>query len=145
MVKDYIICDKTINRDCKEVWRYFTRSQHLQKWFVPGARIEPIIGGSFYEPWCDQYGNIFINCGRIVEIKRNYYLKIIWPEQDSNIETTLEIWFVAVRDKTKIKLKHSGFLEFDDMDGETLFAGYNRNWQSHLRNLQKYAERVSCI
>lgn len=140
MVKDHIILSKVIHKECREVWKYFTKTHHLQNWWGSGVSMELILGGSFVEKWLDQSGNVCVTYGRIVDFKQNSYLKILWQDEGWEVATLLEVWFVAVKSETKVKIKHSGFSVFIEGGREELLKVHEKGWKYHLSRLQKYID-----
>jgi uncharacterized protein YndB with AHSA1/START domain len=140
MVRDCIILSKLVDQERKEVWKYFTQTYHLQKWWGLEASIEAVLGGHFFEQWFDQNGELCITHGRIIKFKQNFCVQMLWEDDDWEEVTVLEIWFVAVKRKTRIKIKHSGFSVFQEEDRVGLMESHERGWKYHLNGLKRYAE-----
>jgi uncharacterized protein YndB with AHSA1/START domain len=107
-----------IESAAQEVWRAWTQSEVVTKWFAPAADIEPFEGGKYelyYDP--SNKNSMSTKGCRVLSYQEPDFLKFNWkgPDQfapvmnEYNHLTVVCVRFEQVGNGTKVILEHSGW------------------------------------
>ncbi len=55
----------------KQIWFILTDENELGKWWNKGVKLEPYVGGQFYEPW----GEGQLATGKVIDLKLKKFIK----------------------------------------------------------------------
>ncbi len=124
-----------------ELWETLTNKKNLSEWWNKGVRLEPDMGGAFYEPW----GKDQLATGKVVDIDIDTMIKFTWREKtwNSSIYTVCEFQLVEGVEETTLKVVHSGWEKFPKESQKQLIEGFGKGWDSLLAKLKVYLERSS--
>jgi len=59
------------------VWSALTDHHELEKWWNKGVKLEPVVGGQFYEPW----GNGQLATGVVLKLNPLKSIEFSWREK----------------------------------------------------------------
>ena len=96
----------------EEVWSALTAHSELEKWWNKGVKLEPFVGGEFYEPWGDGQ----LATGKVLKLSPLKSIEFTWREKYWNVsEKTKCIFIIEKRSNTTVlHIKHSGWEVFKD-------------------------------
>lgn len=123
----------------ESVWSALTNEHELRQWWGEGVKLEPRIGGIFYEPW----GNGQLATGQVVHLEPEKHITFTWQEaywQGSGI-TTCSFSLREFPGGTILDINHFGWESFrDPKNGVELMEGFKKGWDLLLPKLKKYLE-----
>jgi hypothetical protein len=67
-----------INTSPMKVWEALSNPMLLAKWWQEGMKLEPKVGGEFYEPWKDANGSAQLATGIVEAVIPQKYLQFSW-------------------------------------------------------------------
>jgi uncharacterized protein YndB with AHSA1/START domain len=120
----------------EKVWSALTDQNELGKWWNKGVKLDPYIGGQFYEPW----GEGQLATGKVIDLKLHKFIKFTWKEKYWNpSENTVCTFFLEeAKEGTVLKVYHSGWESIKDLDRrKELVKGFNKGWDHLLPKLVK--------
>lgn len=123
----------------KRLWSALTQEEELNHWWNKGVKLEPSIGGEFYEPWGDGQ----LATGKVIHVKILEEIEFTWQEKYWNLseETICHFSLKEADGKTILEVKHSGWDTFKDPEyREKLIEGFKSGWDFLLPKLKKYIE-----
>ncbi len=122
-----------------QVWKAVTTAQGLASWWGVGVRLEPFIGGEFYEPWGDDQ----LATGVVVDVSLEQSIKFTWREKYfSDEQSTICAFSMSESDgKTIFRMQHFGWESFkNEQRRKELINGFNQGWDVLLPRLKKHLE-----
>ncbi len=135
-----VIYKKLILKASKEqIWSTLTDQNELGKWWNKGVRLEPYVGGQFYEPW----GEGQLATGKVVDLKFQKFIKFTWKEKywNSSESTVCTFFLEKVEKGTVLKIHHSGWESIKELSKrKKLIEGFQKGWDLLLPKLKKYVE-----
>lgn len=121
------------------VWSALTTESGLNKWWGKGVKLEPFVGGEFYEPWGDGQ----LATGTVLRVEPQEFVEFSWQEKYWNPpENTVCIFSLEqTQEFTTLTVKHRGWESFQDPEVRAqLIEGFHNGWDFLLPKLQKYVE-----
>ncbi|MDP5277038.1 SRPBCC family protein [Chengkuizengella axinellae] len=136
-----------IQSDLDLVWRAWTKSERITKWFAPAAEIELEKNGKFelyFDP-SNKNSMSTIGC-KIIKYEEPHLLEIQWKGPDEFAEfmngqeqlTTVKIELVSKDGGTNVTLEHSGWLDTDDWQSAKMW--HVKAWEQALSSLKSNME-----
>ncbi len=122
-----------------KVWSTLTEHKELSRWWNKGVRLEPFVGGQFYEPW----GEGQLATGKVLKLKKMDSITFTWQEKSwkayENTQCTFNL--KKLSGTTLLEVKHSGWETFKDVKKRArLVKGFKKGWGALLPKLKKYIE-----
>lgn len=111
-------------------------------WWNDGVRLDPRIGGHFFEPWNDGVVERR-TLGRITEIEPPHLLAMSWKDEDWDFETGVTFVISGRGEGTLISLRHRGWEGAPMPQRTRLLADHREGWSRHLRNLAACAASMT--
>ena len=112
-----------LERPVEEVWELWTDPAKVVGWFVPKARVEVRVGGSFEPGWDGEPGAPGPSGGsRILSLEEEYQMRFEWkaPPQFAALmnrdppATTVSVRFQPLGPgRTRLRVEHSGWADSD--------------------------------
>lgn len=117
------------------IWSALTEESELALWWNEGVRLEPKVGGAFYEPW----GNGQLATGKVLEVVPNRRIRFTWQEKTwrPNQKTVCEFSIEIEKDQSVLKVSHSGWEVFSETR-QAMMSGFSRGWDQILPKLHEY-------
>jgi uncharacterized protein YndB with AHSA1/START domain len=135
-----VIYKKLVIKTNKEnVWSALTNKSELEQWWHKGVRLEPVIGGDFYEPWGDGQ----LAKGNVLDLKVHDFIEFSWQEKywKKFEKTKCRFTIKTSGQKTILEVKHYGWQSFKDpVYRKKLIEGFNKGWDSLLPKLKKHLD-----
>lgn len=127
----------TIRGTKEQVWSALTTDVELDHWWNKGVKLEPSVGGVFYEPWGD--GQLATGIVLAVEPMRS--IRFTWKERPWNPDqqTICEFSLQETNGITVLTVKHSGWEVFQNSKDQ-MIEGFSLGWDSILPKLKNYIE-----
>jgi uncharacterized protein YndB with AHSA1/START domain len=124
-------------------WVYITETAHLRCWWNDGVQLDPVIGGTFSEPWTDAAGRPMVTSGKVLSLKKFQELRLSWSDEGCGwpVETEVTFELEETPRGTRLTLTHGGWQGFRENDRDHLVDMHRQGWSEHLRNLAAYALR----
>ena len=125
------------NKD--QVWSALTDHNELEKWWNKGVRLEPFVGGEFYEPWGDGQ----LATGKVAQLAPLKFIEFTWQEKTWNSfeNTKCSFTLKEFSGKTVIYVEHSGWEIFKSEEKvKRLVKGFEQEWDSLLPKLKRHIE-----
>jgi len=129
----------TLKANKTKIWGALTNEKELGKWWNKGVKLEPQIGGLFYEPWGDGQ----LATGKVITLKAQEYIEFSWQEKywGPNEDTICRFTLKEINGKILLEVKHSGWDTFKDNENrEKLMKGFIAGWDFLLPKLKKFVE-----
>ena len=123
----------------EEVWSALTTHSELEKWWNKGVKLEPFVGGEFYEPWGDGQ----LATGKVLKLSPLKSIEFTWREKYWMAFENTQCLFIIenLSDKTVLHVEHSGWEVFKDEEKRIkLLKGFEQGWNALLPKLKKYIE-----
>lgn len=136
---DEIRIDQTVAASPSRVWEALTRPG---LWWSDSARLDPTIGGQFFEPRNDGVVE-HRTVGTITGIEPPHLLEMSWKDEDWSFETSVVVGIGGEGERAIISLRHSGWEAAPDGDRDRLLADHRRGWTRHLEDLAACAESMT--
>jgi uncharacterized protein YndB with AHSA1/START domain len=142
-----ITVSTTVKASAAEVYRTWTTTEGVIKFFAPGAVVEAKPDG-LYEMYMNPFGPASLKGAdgmRILGMQENRMLSFTWNAPPSLPEarkqrTTVIVRFHAVNDReTEVRLTHVGWGEGGEWD--KAYQYFDRAWPNVLANLKKVFEQ----
>jgi len=131
-----------IARSPERVWLALTDDTAIREWWAPGVLLDPEVGGAFVEPWVDSTGRRLVTSGEVVESIPGVRLALTWADHGWPYVTYVEITLAQHRDGCFVRLRHSGWEQWDDPDERAALVRTHRDgWEHHLASLTLYCEQ----
>ena len=125
----------------QSVWAALTEERELKQWWGKGVKLEPRVGGQFYEPWGDGQ----LATGKVVHVNPKEDIRFTWREKywASPGEVTACMFTIKeTKGTTDLEVAHSGWESFSDLEKrKQLVEGFHKGWDLILAKLKKYLER----
>lgn len=121
------------------VWSALTDHHELEKWWNKGVKLEPVVGGQFYEPW----GNGQLATGVVLKLNPLKSIEFSWREKywQKTKKTICEFTLEEASDKTTLYVRHSGWELFkNETRRQQLIKGFDQGWNSLLSKLKRHIE-----
>ena len=150
-----IILIRTFKAPIKQLWKFWTVSEHVMRWWGPKGFISPFceinfrVGGNYLFCMRSPHDKDYWNTGvyrKIVPYERIVCTNSFADENgnvvpashygmasDWALESLLIITFEKDKNKTKLKLHHIGFPS--DVDSESVKRGWNECFDKLAENL----------
>lgn len=123
------------------VWAALTDKEKLGAWWGKNVRLEPHVGGDFYEPW----GKDQLATGKVLSVKSNRRIKFTWREKTWR-PSNKTICVFELKEKngvTVLTVKHFGWESFKDLEErKKMREGFDKGWGFYLSKLKKYLESL---
>ena len=123
----------------EQVWSALTSENELSQWWNDGVKLEPVVGGDFYEPWGDDQ----LATGKVKRVITNKLIEFTWQEKywDQSQITTCLFTIKAQGDHSILEVQHSGWNTFKDIEEkEKMIIGFEKGWDAVLSRLRDYIE-----
>ncbi len=129
-----------VNTSPMKVWEALSNPMLLAKWWQEGMKLEPKVGGEFYEPWKDANGSAQLATGIVEAVIPQKYLQFSWVEKpwEANQKTVCSFELTEIQSMTRLSLIHSGWDRFPAERAATLKNGFEAGWDAILNNLKNF-------
>lgn len=124
------------------VWSMLTSEKHLGQWWNKGVRLEPFVGGDFYEPW----GKGQLATGKVIKLVHAESITFTWKEKNWKAgQETLCTFYIKERNgRTFLRVQHSGWSSFSDLkERQQVMNGFKKGWDYFLGKLKNYTDSLS--
>lgn len=127
-----------INLSKEQVWSALTNETELAKWWNQDVRLEPYVGGEFYEPWGDNQ----LATGTVLSVTPLETIKFTWKEKSWKAveETICEFSIEENNGTTTLKIRHFGWETFPTATQKQMVDGFNSGWDSLLLKFKSYID-----
>ena len=123
----------------EKVWSALTDEKELSKWWNKGVRLEPKVGGEFYEPW----GKDQLATGKVIGVEPHKRIQFSWKEKYFKTSENTICMFILSENKngTTLQVHHTGWESFKDQQQRAnLVNGFTKGWDLVLGKLKNYLE-----
>ncbi len=135
----FILKSITLQASQEQVWSALTNEGDLSQWWNQGVKLEPYLGGLFYEPW----GNNQLATGTVKNLALLNFIEFTWREkywQTSEV-TLCRFSLKEVNGSTLLQVKHSGWNTFKSSDDrKKMIKGFESGWDFLLPKLKKFLD-----
>lgn len=136
---DEIRIDQPVAASPARVWEALTRPG---LWWGDGVRLDPTIGGQFFEPWNDGVTERR-TFGTITGVEPPHLLEMSWKDEDWSFETRVIVGIGGEGEGAIVSLRHSGWQAAPEADRDRLLADHRSGWMRHLKDLAACAESMT--
>ncbi|MBM7585924.1 uncharacterized protein YndB with AHSA1/START domain [Bacillus pakistanensis] len=136
-----------INAELSLVWKAWTESERIIKWFAPAAEIDPRENGKFELYFSPDNKDMMSTKGcRILQYKEPTLLEFEWkgPDpfagvmNDENNLTTVSVEFESLNEMTKVTLIHQGWKDTEEYSHAREW--HVQAWEQMLKSLKSNME-----
>ncbi|MEQ9402906.1 MAG: SRPBCC domain-containing protein [Cyclobacteriaceae bacterium] len=134
-MKDVISKEKVFTQSIDRVWRAISEADEISAWFIQ-ADFKPEVGYNYTFTASEEHGGTIVK-GRVLEAAP-YTLKYTWMVGDSNVET-LVVWTLEEDNgATRLKLEHSGILNYEGEAATEMLGHFNKGWDACILGLEQF-------
>lgn len=135
--KVVVVKTLNINGNKEQVWAALTKSSELALWWNKDVKLEPFMGGEFYEPWGDGQ----LATGKVLSVEPLKSIRFTWREKtwSADQQSFCEFYLDEKDGGTVLTVRHSGWESFAEAQHQ--FAdGFSKGWDFLLPKLKSYLE-----
>ncbi|MCJ8275376.1 MAG: SRPBCC domain-containing protein [Bdellovibrionales bacterium] len=125
--------------DVNQLWQALTTEEELSRWWNKGVKLEPKVGGQFYEPW----GKEQLATGEVLSLKPQEYIEFTWREKtwEPSQKTVCRFEVRKNSSGSVLIVKHSGWESFEKP--KPAMEGFKKGWDFFLAKLKKHLSKVA--
>ena len=123
------------------LWNALTVEEELGRWWNKGVKLEPKVGGQFYEPW----GKDQLATGEVLSLKPQEYIEFTWREKTwaPSQKTVCRFEVRKNSSGSVLIVKHSGWESFEKP--KPAMEGFKKGWDFFLAKLKKHLSKVAKV
>jgi uncharacterized protein YndB with AHSA1/START domain len=106
-----VIVERTLNAPAARVWEALTDVGQMREWYFDLKEFKPVVGFEF-EFVVEHEGNKYHHLCRVTEVVTQKKIAYTWRYKDEPGDSLVTIELSPDREKTRLKLTHSGTQTF---------------------------------